>query len=182
MPTSPAAVVEAADAGDVVEAVKFAAANGLPVAVQATGHGIASDLDGALLIHTRSLDACTINTERKLAQAGAGVTWATVLSQGADHGMIGLCGSAPGVGVAGYTSGGGIGPMARSFDAASDKVRSFDVVNGDGQLRHATARSEPELFWGLRGGKGSLGIITGMEFKLLELPVIYAGALFFDTD
>ncbi|MHA7177301.1 FAD-binding oxidoreductase [Arthrobacter sp. Sr24] len=179
--TSPAAVVEAASAEDVAECVKFAAANGLPVAVQATGHGIASNLDGALLIHTRSLDACTINTERKLAQVGAGVTWATVLSQGADQGMIGLCGSAPGVSVAGYTSGGGIGPMARSYGAASDKVRSFDGVTGDGQIRHVTAQSEPDLFWGLRGGKGSLGIITSMEFELLELPLIYAGALFFDT-
>ena len=187
VPTSPAAVVEAADAGDVVEAVKFAAANGLPVAVQATGHGIASNLAGALLIHTRLLDACTINGANAggngpTAQIGAGVTWATVLSQGAGGGLIGLCGSAPGVGVAGYTSGGGIGPMVRSFGAASDKVRSFNVVTGDGQLRHATAQSEPELFWGLRGGKGSLGIITGMEFELLELPVIYAGALFFDTN
>lgn len=180
-PTSPAAVVEATSPEDVAECVEFAATNGLPVAVQATGHGIASDLDGALLIHTRSLDACTINTEHKRAQVGAGVTWTTVLSQGADKGMIGLCGSAPGVSVAGYTSGGGIGPMARSYGAASDKVRSFDVVTGDGQIRHVTAQSEPELFWGLRGGKGSLGIITSMEFELLELPFIYAGALFFDT-
>lgn len=179
--TSPAAVVAAANAADVVECVKFAAANSLPVAVQATGHGIASDLEGALLIHTRLLDTCTLNSDSNTAQIGAGVTWATVLTQGADLGLIGLCGSAPGVGVAGYTSGGGIGPMVRSFGAASDKVRSFDVVTGDGELRHATAQSEPDLFWGLRGGKGSLGIITGMEFELLELPVIYAGALFFDT-
>ncbi|MBP2412787.1 FAD/FMN-containing dehydrogenase [Arthrobacter stackebrandtii] len=180
--TSPAAVVEAAGAQDVAEAVGFAAANGMPVAVQATGHGVASTMDGALLVHTRSLDTCIIDTDARTAATGAGVTWKTVLGAGHDPGLVGLCGSAPGVSVAGYTSGGGIGPMARTFGAASDRVLSFDVVTGDGLLRHATAATEPELFWGLRGGKGSLGIITGMEFELLPLAHIYAGALFFGTD
>ncbi|AIY02232.1 hypothetical protein ART_2633 [Arthrobacter sp. PAMC 25486] len=177
--TSPAAVVEAANAQDVVEAVRFAAANGLPVTVQATGHGIASDMDGALLIHTRSLEDCSIDEDARTASTGAGVTWKTVLAEGQGPGLMGLCGSAPGVSVAGYTSGGGIGPMARTFGAASDMARSFNVVTGDGVLHHVTAGTEPELFWGLRGGKGSLGIITGMEFELLPLPQIYAGALFF---
>lgn len=177
--TSPAAVVEAANAQDVAEAVKFAAANGLPVSVQATGHGVASTMDGAVLIHTRSLDGCTIDEDAHTASVGAGVTWKSVLDAGAGTGLIGLCGSSPGVSVAGYTSGGGFGPMARTFGAASDRVRSFDVVTGEGVLRHVTADTEPELFWGLRGGKGSLGIITGLEFGLLPLPQIYAGALFF---
>lgn len=179
--TSPAAVVEAATAQDVVEAVKFAAANNLPVTVQATGHGIASDMDGALLIHTRSLDTCIIDAHARTATTGAGVTWKTVLSECGGTGLGTLCGSSPGVSVAGYTSGGGVGPMARTYGAASDMVRSIDVVTGDGMLRHVTATSEPELFWGLRGGKGTLGIITGMEFDLLPLPMIYAGALVFDT-
>lgn len=177
--TRPAAVVEAASAKDVVESLKFAAANNLPVTVQATGHGIASDMDGALLIHTRALNNVAINEGARTATVGAGVSWKTVLSMGEGFGLVGLCGSAPGVSVAGYTTGGGIGPMARTFGAASDRVRSFDVVTGDAVLRHVTAGTEPDLFWGLRGGKGSLGIITGMEFELLPLPMIYAGALFF---
>lgn len=182
--TSPAAVLEAANAQDVSEGLKFAAANGLPVAVQATGHGIASDLAGTLLIHTRSLNRCEVspNGNGGSAYTGAGTTWTSVLEACAGPGLAGLCGSAPGVSVAGYTSGGGIGPMARTFGAASDRVTAIDVVTGDGVLRHATAESEPELFWGLRGGKGSLGIITGMEFGLLPLPMVYGGALFFGTD
>ena len=128
--TRPAAVLEAATAVDVVVGGKFAAAHNLAVAVQATGHGIASDLDGALLIHTRSLDECSLATSRDphgsaTASTGAGVTWKTVLSQCEGPGLATLCGSAPGASVAGYTSGGGIGPMVRTFGAASDKVRSF---------------------------------------------------------
>lgn len=179
--TSPAAVLEAAHAKDVSEGLKFAAANGLPVAVQATGHGIASDLAGTLLIHTRSLNSCSVSSNGSggTAYTGAGTTWASVLEACAGPGLAGLCGSAPGVSVAGYTSGGGIGPMARTCGAASDRVTAIDVVTGDGVLRRATASSEPELFWGLRGGKGSLGIITGLEFELLPLPMIYGGAIFF---
>ncbi|WP_125614302.1 FAD-binding oxidoreductase [Specibacter cremeus] len=179
--TSPAAVAEVATAQDVVAAVRFAADHDLPVAVQATGHGIASDLDGALLIHTRRLDECTISPEG-WARTGAGVTWRTVLAASATHGLAGLCGSAPDVSVAGYTSGGGIGPLARTYGAASDRVRSFDLVTGDGLLRHVTAETEPDLFWGVRGGKGSLGVITAVEFDLLDLAEVYAGALIFGTD
>ncbi|MDD0859564.1 FAD-binding protein [Arthrobacter alpinus] len=77
---SPAAVVEAANPGDVAEVVKFAAANGLLVAVQATGHGIASEMDGALLIHTRALDTFVLDVDKRTARIGAGVTWKTILS------------------------------------------------------------------------------------------------------
>lgn len=68
--------------------------------------------------------------------------------------------------------------MVQTFGAAYDKVRSFDAVTGDDVLRHVAVHSEPDLFWGLRGGKVSLGIITSMEFELLPLPLIYAGTLF----
>lgn len=182
--TNPAAVVAAANARDVVEAVNFAAANAMPVTVQATGHGIATDMAGALLVHTRALDECVVEVSGNgggTARTGAGTVWNTVLSACDGPGLAPLCGSSPGVSVAGYTSGGGIGPMARTFGAASDKVVSLDVVTGDGVLRHVTADSEPDLFWGLRGGKGSLGIITALEFGLLPLPRIYAGALYFGT-
>lgn len=182
--THPAAVVAAANAQDVVEALNFAAANAMPVTVQATGHGIATDMAGALLIHTGALDECTVDASGDgagTARTGAGVAWKAVLSACEGPGLAALCGSSPGVSVAGYTSGGGIGPMARTFGAASDKVVSMDVVTGDGVLRHVTADSEPDLFWGLRGGKGSLGIITALEFELLALPRIYAGALYFGT-
>ena len=74
--TSPAAVVHAETAQDVVKAVNFAAANGLAVAVQATGHGIVSNLDGALLIHTGALNECAIVGSEcgGLARTGAGTT------------------------------------------------------------------------------------------------------------
>jgi FAD/FMN-containing dehydrogenase len=54
------------------------------------------------------------------------------------------------------------------------------VVTGDGQLRRVTAEADPDLFWAFRGGKGSLGIVTALEFDLIRQPEIYGGALYFD--
>jgi FAD/FMN-containing dehydrogenase len=176
---SPAAVVEARSAQDVVEAVRFAAAAGLPVGVQCTGHGVADALDGALLVSTGRLDACVVHPDG-WARVGAGVRWQAVLDEAAVHGLAPLCGSSPDVGVVGYTTGGGLGPMARTYGWASDRVRAIEVVTGDGVLRRATPDLHADLFWALRGGKGALGIVTAMEFDLVAQPTVLGGALYFD--
>lgn len=95
-------------------------------------------------------------------------------------GLAPVVGSAPGVGVVGYLTGGGVGPLARIWGAGSDHVRAFDVVTGDGLLRRATAEEEPDLFWGLRGGKGTLGVVTAVEIDLFRQPEVYGGALYLD--
>jgi hypothetical protein len=84
--------------------------------------------------------------------------------------------------VVGYTTGGGVGPLARSHGLASDRVRAFEVVTGDGELRRATMTEHPDLYWGLRGGKGVLGIVTAVEFDLLPIGDLYGGAVYFDGD
>jgi FAD/FMN-containing dehydrogenase len=176
---TPAAVVEALDPRDVVESVRFAASAGLPIGVQATGHGLADPLDGALLVHTGRLDGCMVHPDG-WARVGAGVRWQQVLDAAAPYGLAALCGSAPAVGVVGYTTGGGLSPVGRTFGWASDRVRAAEIVTGDGELRRVTANEHPDLFWAVRGGKGAVGIVTALEFDLLSQPSLYAGALYFD--
>jgi FAD/FMN-containing dehydrogenase len=72
--------------------------------------------------------------------------------------------------------------MARTYGLASDRVTAFEVVTGDGQLRRATPDQEPELFFGLRGGKGALGVVTAVEFDLVVQPRFYGGALWFAAE
>ncbi|WP_127506074.1 FAD-binding oxidoreductase [Actinoplanes solisilvae] len=175
---TPAAVVEARSPQDVAEAVRFAGDAGYAVSVQATGHGIAATLDGTILVHTGRLDECVVHPEG-WARVGAGVRWQQVIDAATPYGLAPLCGSAPGVGVVGYTVGGGIGPVARTYGWSSDRVRAVELVTGDGVLRRATPDEEPDLFWGVRGGKGALGIVTALEFDLVQLPSLYAGALYF---
>lgn len=181
VPMTPAGVVVAANANDVAETVRFANANGLRVLPQRTGHGaVAMDLDDVLLVHTGKLDELTIDAANRRARIGAGVVLQQVLDAAAPHGLGPVVGSAPGVGVAGFLTGGGIGPLVRTFGAASDTVLAFEVVTGDGRHVRVTPDEHADLFWGLRGGKNTLGIVTAVEIELLDLTTVHGGAIYFN--
>ena len=179
VPVRPAAVLAAFDAQDVVEAVQFAARHGIRVTPQATGHGPMADLTTDLLVITKELDEVVVHPEG-WARVGAGVKWLAVVEAAAPYGLAPLSGSITDVGIVGYTTGGGLGPMARTYGLASDKVRAIEVVTGDGELRRVTPTEHPELFFALRGGKGMLGIVTAIEFDLVQQPRFYGGSLWFD--
>lgn len=176
---APAAVVAAENADDVAATVRFAGRHGLQVGVQATGHGAVATLAGDILISTRRLDEVTVHVEG-WARVGSGVKWADLLGPAHKLGFAALNGSSSDVGVVGYLTGGGVGPMARTYGVSSDTVRAFEVVTGDGELRRVTADEHPDLFFALRGGKGSLGIVTAVEIDLVPLTHFYGGALFYD--
>lgn len=179
VPMEPAVVVVPQDAEDVAAAVRVAGSLGLTVGVQATGHGARSALAGDVLLNTKHLDEVTVHPEG-WARVGAGVKWGKVIEASVPLGWAPLNGSTSDVGVVGYTTGGGVGPMARTYGLATDLVRAFEVVTGDGVLRRVTPDEHPDLFFGLRGGKGSLGIVTAVEFDLVRQPRFYGGAAYFD--
>ncbi|WIV60569.1 FAD-binding oxidoreductase [Amycolatopsis nalaikhensis] len=178
VPSSPAVVVTAENADDVVAAVRYAAEHDLPVAVQATGHGLTAGTDG-LLISTRRMTGVEIDADARTARVEAGVRWGAVIEAAAPHGLAPLSGSSPDVGVVGYTLSGGFGLMARRYGRAADHVRALDVVTADGELRRVEPGSD--LFWALRGGRDSFGIVTAMEFALVPVTELYGGGLHFDT-
>ena len=157
------------------------AGHGLRVTPQATGHGPMAELVTELLVTTKRLDECVVHPEG-WARVGAGVKWLRVVEAAAPYGLAPLSGSITDVGVVGYTTGGGLGPMARTYGLAIDKVRAIEVVTGDGVLRRVTPTEHPDLFFGLRGGKGMLGIVTAIEFDLVHQPTFYGGSLWFDGD
>ncbi|WP_344318918.1 FAD-dependent oxidoreductase [Actinocatenispora thailandica] len=181
-PHRPDAVLVAADERDVRVAVNFAAERGVPLAVQATGHGRNVGLDGGLLLATGALTAVRVDPADRTAWVSAGATWRQVIDATAPYGLAPLSGSFPALGAVSYTLGGGIGLLSRRYGFAADRVRQLDVVTPDGELRHVTADTEPDLYWGLRGGGGNLGVVTGMRIELLPVARVYGGALAFDVD
>jgi hypothetical protein len=179
-PLEPDVAVGATDAADVQAAIRFAVRHDMPVAVRATGHQVASDAHGAVLINTSRMDGIRIDPAAKTARVEAGVRWGAVGAGAAKHGLAAMSGSSPTVGVIGYTLGGGQGPiLGRSLGYAADHVTGLDLVTADGEFRHVTAQSEPDLFWALRGGKGNLGVVTAIEFELFEVTSFYGGGLHF---
>ncbi|AFM16235.1 FAD/FMN-dependent dehydrogenase [Mycolicibacterium chubuense NBB4] len=177
---APAAVVLATSAEDVADTVRFAAAHGFTVTVQATGHGAVGVGHGTILVQTSAMKHCEVDALNRTARVGAGARWQDVLDAATPHGLAPMCGSAPGVGVVGYLTGGGIGPLVRTVGLSSDHVRAFDVVTGEGRLLRVTPEENADLFWGLRGGKATLGIVTSVEIDLLPIAEFYGGAVYFD--
>jgi FAD/FMN-containing dehydrogenase len=175
----PWAVVFAESAGDIAAAVTFARAHGLRVAVRSTGHGALPIGDDVLLVHTGRMTDCVVDGPARRARVGAGAQWQQVLDEACPAGLAPLCGSAPGVGVVGLLTGGGLGPFARTYGVSSDSITALDVVTGDGELRHVTPTEHVDLFWGLRGGKATLGIVTAVEFDLPQLSDFYGGSMWF---
>ncbi|MEV4375395.1 FAD-binding oxidoreductase [Streptosporangium sp. NPDC049644] len=178
----PAVVVGATRTADVMAAVRFAVHHSLPVAVQATGHGAVQASDGALLINTSRMREVTVDPSGRTARVSAGCRWADVIAQTTPYGLAPLSGSSTGVGAVGYTLGGGIGPISRTFGFAADHVREITVVTADGLVRVTDPDTEPDLFWGLRGGKGSFGVVTSMVIDLFPVSTLYGGGLYFSAE
>ncbi|WP_433199545.1 FAD-binding oxidoreductase [Nocardia sp. CA-107356] len=170
-----AAVVRAADAQDVAAVVAHARRAGVPVIAQPTGHGASGGIEDAILLRTGGLDRVEIDAERRVAKVGAGANWGAVQAAAAVHGLTGLAGSNPVVGVTGYTLGGGLSWFGRKYGWASDAVRAFEIVDAEGAVTRVSAANDPELFWALRGGGGDFAVVTGLEFDLFPAPGLYGG-------
>jgi FAD/FMN-containing dehydrogenase len=175
----PLLIVVAKTAQDIAAAVSYACQNQLGVAVQATGHGNVRPANDCLLILTKEMTGVEIDPAAQTARIEAGVQWGKVLAAAQEYGLAPLLGSSPTVGAVGYTLGGGLGWLARKYGLSADHVLQFEVVTADGQLRTVSPNEHNELFWGLRGGGGSLGVITSMMIRLFPVSQVYAGNLFY---
>ena len=176
----PEAVVYAASEDDVSAVVRLAAERGLNVAVQGSGHGAAArpSLEGTILLRMDAMTGVALDPAARTVRVRAGTPWADVAALADEHRLAGLAGSSPEVCVTGYTLGGGIGWLARRHGLAANSVVAADVVVADGSVVRADAESHPDLFWALRGGGGSFGVVTALELALHPAPDLYAGVLF----
>jgi hypothetical protein len=180
----PAAIVAPTGAADVVAAVEYAKAEGLRIGAQRTGHSAEplGDLAGTLLVRTAAMDTVSIDAERRTARVGAGALWGDLVPQASDLGLAACHGSSPTVGIVGYTLGGGVGWYGRKHGLAANRVTAVELVDASGTEVRVDAASDPELFWALRGAGGDFGIVTALEFELLPIPEVFAGALFFPVE
>ena len=180
----PAAVALPESADDVAAIVTFAKANGLRVAPQGTGHNAPAlgDLSDTILVKMHRMRGVSVDAERRSARAEAGVIWIEVVEAAAEHGLAALAGSSPDVGVMGYTLGGGLSWLGRKYGIGANQVTAIEVVTASGDLVRTDWANEPDLFWALRGGGGSFGIVTAIEFNLFPIEEVYAGILWFPVE
>src|SRR3954447_3366546 len=181
----PAAVAIPESAEDVVEIVRYARANGLRVAPQGTGHNahpLADSLGYTVLLKTQRMRGVEIDRSARSARAEAGALWMDVTEPASELGLAPLAGSSPDVGVLGYSLGGAISWLARRYGLSANSVLAIELVDADGDLIRASADENPDLFWAMRGGGGSFGIVTALEIALYPVADLYAGWLIFPME
>lgn len=161
----PDLVVVASNPADVRAAVIHARDHGLDLAVQSSGHGLATPLDGGVLISTRRVRTVTVDPATRRARVEAGATWGEVVAAAAPHGLAPLSGSSPGVGVVGYLLGGGFGLLGRTFGFAADRVGRVEGVTPSGEaveLDHLPTDGT---------------VVTAVEIELVEVAEVWGGSL-----
>ena len=180
----PAAVAFPRSAADVAAAVGWAAERGLRVAAQGTGHnaGPLGPLGDTVLLRTGQMRGIRIDPHTRTARVEAGAVWLDVVHAAARHGLAALAGSSPDVGVAGYTLGGGMSFLGRTYGLTANNVHAIEMVTADGRLVRADHEHESDLFWALRGGGGSFGVVTAIEFRLFPITEAYAGILWYPIE
>ncbi|NIA01558.1 MAG: FAD-binding protein [Bacteroidia bacterium] len=176
----PGIIVRCASAEDVVRAVNLARENDLLVTVRGAGHNIAGKAiaDGALMIDLSGMKSVTVDAANKTVRAEPGVTLGELDAATQEHGLAVSAGINSTTGVAGLTLGGGFGWLSRTYGMTIDNLISADVVTANGDLVKASADSNPDLFWAIRGGGGNFGVVTSFEYQAQSVgPEILSGLI-----
>jgi hypothetical protein len=178
----PAVIALCAGVADVIRTVDFARSEGLPLAVRGGGHSIPgfSTVDDGVVLDLSRMKGIQVDPERRRVSAQGGCTWKDLDAETQQFGLAVTGGLVSSTGIAGFTTGGGIGWLMRKYGLAGDNLVGADVVTADGQFVHASADENADLFWGLRGGGGNFGVVTSFDFQLHEVgPVVLSGLVFY---
>ena len=178
----PELIMRCERSSDVVAALAVARSERLPVSVYGGGHSVTGSavVDGGLCIDLRGLDQVHVDPTTRTARVGGGATWGVVDAATQEHGLAVTGGRVSTTGVGGLSLGSGSGWLERSYGFACDNLLSAEVVTADGRVVTASNEMNPDLFWGLRGGGGNLGIVTEFTFSLHPVgPILLGGMLMY---
>jgi FAD/FMN-containing dehydrogenase len=168
----PAAVARCRTDADVAAALAYARAEGLDVAPRSGGHCFAgrSSTEG-VVIDLSPMSSVMLDGE--VTTIGAGARLGNVYDALARDGRTLAAGCGPEVGIAGLTLGGGLGILGRLHGLTADTLLAARIVLADGNAGEASERSEPDLFWALRGsGGGQFGVVTALALRALPAPTV----------
>ena len=153
------------------------------MAVRSGGHNALGfgNIDGGAVIDLSRLDEVDLLGDGRV-RIGAGATWGHAARALSEHGLALTSGDTTSVGVGGLTQAGGIGWMVRKHGLTIDSLLAAEVVTAAGDVVRASATSNADLFWGLRGGVGNFGVVTAFEFQAQPVSTVQFGTIGFALD
>ena len=175
----PALIVRCVGADDVVRALEFAQRHQLPLAVRGGGHSRAglSVCEAGVVVDLSPMNRVEVDADQRVVRAEAGALTVHVDAATQRFGLATTLAGCPTVGIAGLTLGGGEGLLMSKFGAACDNLIGAQLVTADGRHLEASHGSNPDLFWGIRGGGGNFGIATTLKLRLHPVNDVLAGTL-----
>ncbi len=174
----PAIVARCLGTADVIACVQFVRKNDILLCIKGGGHNIAglATADGALMLDMSLMRGVWVDPHRTVAHAQSGCRLGDVDRETQVHGLAAILGFVSLTGIAGLTLGGGFGYLTRRWGWTSDNVVGMDIVTADAQLVRANSDENADLFWGLRGGGGNFGVVTGIDYALYSVgPEVVGG-------
>ena len=175
----PAVIARVANSQDVAIVVNTARNNGVELSVRGGGHSGAghSTNDGGLVLDVSDMKAIDIDVKGATAWAETGLTAIEYLEKVGEHGFVTGFGDTGSVGIGGITLGGGVGFLVRKFGLTVDSLIGAELVTADGELVTADEKTNPDLFWAIRGGGGNFGVVTRLHFRLNRLESFVGGLM-----
>ena len=181
----PALIIRCKAVADVIQAVDFARANAMTVAVRGGGHSTIGygTCDDGLVIDLAGMKGISIDPDGQTVQAQAGLTWGDFDAATQQYGLAVTGGRFSTTGVSGLTLGSGSGWLERKCGLTGDNLLEVELVTADGRVVKASPTENADLFWGLRGGGGNFGIVTSFTLKLHQVgPIVYGGLMMSTPD
>lgn len=173
----PSAIARCQTSADVAAAVVAARDAGLEISVRGGGHNVAGRAvtDGGLMIDLSLMKDVQVDPTALTITAAGGVTWGELNAAAHEHGLATTGGVISTTGVAGLTLGGGLGWTMGKYGMAIDNLVSAEVVLASGKIVQASAETDPDLFWAIRGGGGNFGVVTSFTFRAYRLSTVLGG-------
>lgn len=170
---SPAAVVRPTHLEDVSAVMRWASESGTRVSIRSGGHSFDGFpiRDGDVLIDMRDLNAVELDHSARLrVMPGARISEIATVLDGT--GRVVPTGDCPTVGFGGLVVGGGFGYATRHLGLTLDHVEEATVVTARGDIVTASKATNPDIFWALRGGAGSAGLVTEAVLKTVAVDQV----------
>lgn len=164
----PLAIVKCSGNADVIKTVNFARRNNINVSVRGGGHNVAGNslCDGGIVIDLSPMKHVLVDSDKNTVRVGGGATLGDVDHETQMFGLAAPLGIVSKTGVGGLTLHGGMGWLSRKFGLTIDNLTEASVVTAGGQLLKVNKNQHADLFWAIRGGGGSFGVVTSFDFQL----------------